>query len=131
MSGGRGFTTHCIKSFYYVGTNNRISTSGTCKFARDGPGPPYAIRITEMDMGLHFYQKWYMTVSSPFSVLTSLSTAPLGHVHHIAELKSSHDTTVAPITFYHRQATVKITTVTPAPDEFYRFHTVIREEIGQ
>ncbi|KAF8503906.1 hypothetical protein BU17DRAFT_71715 [Hysterangium stoloniferum] len=27
----------------------------------DGPGPSYAIRIPEMDMGLHFYQKWYMT----------------------------------------------------------------------
>ncbi|KAF8530316.1 hypothetical protein BU17DRAFT_60070 [Hysterangium stoloniferum] len=137
ISGGRGLTTHCIKSFYYVGTNNRISTSGTCKFARDGPGPSYAIRpfsTTEMDMGLHFY---YMTVSSPFSVLTPPSTAPLGHVHHIAELlKSSHDTTVAPITFTidrlpAHQREVKITTVTPALDEFYRFHTVIREQIGQ
>ncbi|KAF8504093.1 hypothetical protein BU17DRAFT_71657 [Hysterangium stoloniferum] len=30
------------KSFYYVGTSNRISTSGTCKFAHDGPS--YASR---------------------------------------------------------------------------------------
>ncbi|KAF8530312.1 hypothetical protein BU17DRAFT_60065 [Hysterangium stoloniferum] len=29
------------------------------------------------------------------------------------------------------QREVKITTVTPALDEFYRFHTVIREQIGQ
>ncbi|KAF8530311.1 hypothetical protein BU17DRAFT_60064 [Hysterangium stoloniferum] len=59
ISGGRGLTTHCIKSFYYVGysclrrlsteqqvaysTSNGISTSGTCKFARDGPS--YAIRV--------------------------------------------------------------------------------------
>ncbi|KAF8523537.1 hypothetical protein BU17DRAFT_63818 [Hysterangium stoloniferum] len=48
----------------------------TCKFARDGPS--YAIRITEMDMDLYFCEEWYMTVSSPFSVLTSPSTAPPG-----------------------------------------------------
>ncbi|KAF8530326.1 hypothetical protein BU17DRAFT_60078 [Hysterangium stoloniferum] len=57
-------------------TSNGISTSGTCKFARDGPS--YAIRITEMDMDLYFCEEWYMTVSSPFSVLTSPSTAPPG-----------------------------------------------------
>ncbi|KAF8530342.1 hypothetical protein BU17DRAFT_60090 [Hysterangium stoloniferum] len=75
-------SSHSTMSVTNKSTNNRISTSGTCKFARDGPGPSYAIRITEMDMGLHFYQKWYMT-ASPFSVLTKPSTARLGHVHHI------------------------------------------------
>ncbi|KAF8530317.1 hypothetical protein BU17DRAFT_60071 [Hysterangium stoloniferum] len=79
ISGGRGLTTHCIKSFYYVGyylLAMALATSGTCKFARDGPS--YAIRITEMDMDLYFCEEWYMTVSSPFSVLTSPSTVPPG-----------------------------------------------------
>ncbi|KAF8530293.1 hypothetical protein BU17DRAFT_60050 [Hysterangium stoloniferum] len=42
-------------------TSNGINTSGTCKFARDGPS--YAIRIPEMDMGLYFYEEWQMTGS--------------------------------------------------------------------
>ncbi|KAF8530306.1 hypothetical protein BU17DRAFT_60060 [Hysterangium stoloniferum] len=56
ISGGRGLTTHCIKFFYYVGTNNRISTSGTCKFARDGPGPSYAIRFAFGMLPLLIYE---------------------------------------------------------------------------
>ncbi|KAF8503909.1 hypothetical protein BU17DRAFT_71717 [Hysterangium stoloniferum] len=45
--------------------------------------------------------------------------------------KSSHDTIATPITFYPidwlpaHQSEVKITTVTPALDESYRFHTAI------
>ncbi|KAF8530284.1 hypothetical protein BU17DRAFT_60043 [Hysterangium stoloniferum] len=37
-------------------TNNRISTSGTCKFARDGPGPPYAIRFAFGMLPLLIYE---------------------------------------------------------------------------
>ncbi|KAF8530292.1 hypothetical protein BU17DRAFT_60049 [Hysterangium stoloniferum] len=50
-------------------TTNGISTSGTCKFARDGPS--YAIRqfrIPDMDMGLYFYEEWQMTGSSDFTL---------------------------------------------------------------
>ncbi|KAF8493642.1 hypothetical protein BU17DRAFT_72588 [Hysterangium stoloniferum] len=37
-------------------TNNRINTSGTCKFARDGPGPPYAIRFAFGMLPLLIYE---------------------------------------------------------------------------
>ncbi|KAF8530286.1 hypothetical protein BU17DRAFT_60044 [Hysterangium stoloniferum] len=194
----RDWSRVLVKSFYYVGTNNRISTSGTCKFvleiktqinnetmrtissgikemfACDGPRPSYAIRFAFGMLPLLIYETilcfpilWkaiqnygngyrssflsemvhdrYIRltivlsegISSPFSVLTSPSTVALGYVHHIAELlKSSHDTTVTPITFTinelpAHQREVKITTVTPALDEVYRFHTVIREQIGE
>ncbi|KAF8503914.1 hypothetical protein BU17DRAFT_71724 [Hysterangium stoloniferum] len=101
-------------------SDNRISTSGTCEFARDGITPSYAIRMSPRfafgvlplliyetivcflvlwkviqnsgdGMGLHFYQEWYMTVSSPFCVLTSPSTAPPGHVHHITGYQLIHE----------------------------------------
>ncbi|KAF8530308.1 hypothetical protein BU17DRAFT_60062 [Hysterangium stoloniferum] len=109
-------------------TNNRISTSGICKFARDGPGPSYAIRFAFGMLPLLIYETilcfpilwkaiqnygngWVFifirNVSSPFSVLTSPSTAPLG---------------MFIISLPAHQREVKITTVTPALDEFYRFH---------
>ncbi|KAF8504097.1 hypothetical protein BU17DRAFT_71661 [Hysterangium stoloniferum] len=114
ISDGRGLTTHFIKSFYYVGTNNRISTIGTSKFARDGPGPSYAIRFAFGMLPLLIYEtilcfpilwkaiqnygngygssilsdmvhdRFTSLVSSPFSVLTSPYTDLLGHVRHIA-----------------------------------------------
>ncbi|KAF8503905.1 hypothetical protein BU17DRAFT_71714 [Hysterangium stoloniferum] len=106
-------------------TRNGISTSGTCKFARDGSS--YAIRITEMDMGLYFCEEWYMTVSSPFSVLTSPSTAWGMFIISLEARISFYPIDRLPA----HQREVKITTVTPALDEFYRFHSVIVEQIGQ
>ncbi|KAF8530341.1 hypothetical protein BU17DRAFT_60089 [Hysterangium stoloniferum] len=118
-------------------SNNRISTSGTCLhmpfgsaltfgftgcFSVDRMSPRFAfgvlplliyetivcflvlwkaIQNSEDGMGLHFYQEWYMTAFYPIDRLPA----------HPRE--------------------VKITIVTPALDEFYRFHCVIVEQIVQ
>ncbi|KAF8504088.1 hypothetical protein BU17DRAFT_71654 [Hysterangium stoloniferum] len=133
-------------------SNNRISTSSICEFARDGITPSYAIRMSPRfafgvlplliyetivcflvlwkaiqnsgdGRGLHFYQEWYMTVSSPFCVLTSPSYCPPG------ACSSYPFYPIDRIPAHPRE--VKITTVTLALDEFCRFHRAIGEQIGQ
>ncbi|KAF8530330.1 hypothetical protein BU17DRAFT_60081 [Hysterangium stoloniferum] len=113
-------------------TNNRISTSGTCKFARDGPEPSYAIRFAFGMLPLLIYETilcfpilWKaiqnygirygssflsgMVHDSIFSVLCLDLTPTL--------LLPPWGMFIISLPAHPRE--VKITNITPALDEFY------------
>ncbi|KAF8523536.1 hypothetical protein BU17DRAFT_63817 [Hysterangium stoloniferum] len=100
-------------------------------------------RSTEMEMGLYFYQEWYMTdkhgiesllESMGFKTSCLIAFTSLGIIFTVPCLD---------FTLYclhkHEWAAFIIASskgnenhhVTPALDEFYRFHSVIGEQIGQ
>ncbi|KAF8530273.1 hypothetical protein BU17DRAFT_60033 [Hysterangium stoloniferum] len=78
-------------------------------------------------------QEWAVfIIAREYTIPCAMGCRLLVNTMEWAEVsKSSHDTIATPITFYPidrlpaHQSEVKITTVTPALDESYRFHTAI------